>query len=136
VIDEDLLSPAIGRRRLLPKPSVQPAAAPQAAVGASAAPAASVPAAVNGSHLGSGVSSSSGGVNGSAASPDAFSLDPGVSMPDAVERLERRMIGDELRKARGNKTKAADALGISRRNLIRKVQAYGLDEVGRRRGES
>ena len=55
---------------------------------------------------------------------------------DAVERLERRMIGDELRKARGNKTKAADALGISRRNLIRKVQAYGLDEVGRRRGES
>jgi two-component system response regulator HupR/HoxA len=136
IIDEDLLSPSIGRRRLLPKPSVQPAAAPQAAVGASAAPAASVPAAVNGSHLGSGVSSSSGGVNGSAASPDAFSLDPGVSMPDAVERLERRMIGDELRKARGNKTKAADALGISRRNLIRKVQAYGLDEVGRRRGES
>ena len=46
------------------------------------------------------------------------------------------MIGDELRKARGNKTKAADALGISRRNLIRKVQAYGLDDVGRRSGES
>ena len=33
----------------------------------------------------------------------------------------------------GNKTKAAQELGISRRNLIRKVQAYGLDEVGRRR---
>jgi DNA-binding NtrC family response regulator len=96
-------------------------------VGASAV----APSGVNGAHT--------AGVNGNTAhtaAPDAFSLDPGVSMPDAVERLERRMIGDELRKARGNKTKAADALGISRRNLIRKVQAYGLDEVGRRRGES
>ena len=56
---------------------------------------------------------------------------PGASMPDAVEALERKMIGDELKRARGNKTKAADALGISRRNLIRKVQAYGIDDGGR-----
>jgi DNA-binding NtrC family response regulator len=38
------------------------------------------------------------------------------------------MILEELRKAKGNKTRAADALGISRRNLIRKVQAYGLEQ--------
>jgi DNA-binding NtrC family response regulator len=122
IIDEDLLSPSIGRRRLVAKPSVQPATPVVAAATVSAGVAPGVgasavaPSGVNGAHT--------AGVNGNTAAPDA------------VERLERRMIGDELRKARGNKTKAADALGISRRNLIRKVQAYGLDEVGRRRGES
>ena len=63
-------------------------------------------------------------------------LDPRLNLPDAVETLERHMITEELKKARGNKTKAADALGISRRNLIRKVQAYALDEVGHGRGET
>jgi transcriptional regulator with GAF, ATPase, and Fis domain len=139
IIDEDLLSPSIGRRRVLAKPSVTPAQTPSSAASASVpvalnggAPPAPLGAA-NGAH---GAAPTVSGNGAHAPAPDAFSLDPGVSMPDAVERLERRMIGDELRKARGNKTKAADALGISRRNLIRKVQAYGLDEVGRRRGES
>ncbi len=49
------------------------------------------------------------------------------SLPEAIERLERTMILDHLKQARWNKTKAAKSLGISRRNLIRKVQAYGLD---------
>ncbi len=49
------------------------------------------------------------------------------SLPEAVERLERTMILDHLKRSRWNKTKAADSLGISRRNLIRKVQAYDLD---------
>jgi len=49
------------------------------------------------------------------------------SLPSAVERLERTMILDHLKRARWNKTKAAESLGISRRNLIRKVQAYQLD---------
>ncbi len=57
-----------------------------------------------------------------------------MSLPDAVEALERRMISDGLRAAKGNKTRAAEALGISRRNLIRKVQAYDLEDVGRERG--
>ena len=109
VIDEDLLSPAIGKRKLpltsgSPIPVVPPTSQVPAPVASSQAP----------------------------ASPLAppFSL-PGASLPDAVEALERKMIGDELKKARGNKTKAADALGISRRNLIRKVQAYGIDEGAR-----
>jgi transcriptional regulator with PAS, ATPase and Fis domain len=101
VIDEDLLSPAIGKRRTpLAAPSMPSTPPPQAAVSPSIAPPAPV-------------------------------VPPGTSMPDAVEALERKMIGDELKKARGNKTKAADALGISRRNLIRKVQAYGIEEGGR-----
>jgi transcriptional regulator with PAS, ATPase and Fis domain len=54
------------------------------------------------------------------------------SLPDAVEALERAMIAEALETHRGNKTRAADALGISRRNLIRKVQGYALEEPGRR----
>ncbi|MDQ3036458.1 MAG: sigma 54-interacting transcriptional regulator [Myxococcota bacterium] len=102
VIDEELLSSAIGRRR---------------------APVASTPPP-------GGSSSAAGGLRSSA---DAAPQGPAPSLPDAVESLERRMISDELRRARGNKTKAAEALGISRRNLIRKVQAYGLEDAGKSR---
>ncbi|UJR82023.1 sigma-54 interaction domain-containing protein [Sandaracinus amylolyticus] len=98
VIDEDLLSPAIGKRRAPIAP--QPAAEPTAPIATSAEP---------------------------------VTAGPPPSLPDAVETLERRMITEELRRARGNKTKAAEALGISRRNLIRKVQAYGLEDAGKSR---
>jgi two-component system response regulator HupR/HoxA len=57
---------------------------------------------------------------------------PTSTLPEAVEALERRMIEDELRRNKGNKTRTAEALGISRRNLIRKVQGYGLEEAGKR----
>lgn len=60
-----------------------------------------------------------------------LSLAPGNSkgptLPDALERLEREMIYAELRKNRWNKTRTAKVLGISRRNLIRKVERYGFD---------
>lgn len=56
------------------------------------------------------------------------------TLPEAVEALERKMISDELRRNKGNKTRTAEALGISRRNLIRKVQGYGLEDAGRARG--
>jgi transcriptional regulator with PAS, ATPase and Fis domain len=57
------------------------------------------------------------------------------SLPAAVERLERTMILDHLKQARWNKTKAAESLGISRRNLIRKVHAFQLDRRARTRQE-
>jgi transcriptional regulator with PAS, ATPase and Fis domain len=47
-------------------------------------------------------------------------------LPEAVESLERRMIAAALARHQNNKTRAADDLGISRRNLIRLVQKYGL----------
>ena len=50
-----------------------------------------------------------------------------MKLPAAVEALERRMIVEGLARARGNKTRAAEDLGISRRNLIRKVHALGLE---------
>ncbi len=54
------------------------------------------------------------------------------TLPDAVEALERAMISEGLKRAGGNKTRAAEQLGISRRNLIRKVQAYGLEDLSSR----
>jgi len=66
-----------------------------------------------------------------ATSPSAIPALTGT-LPEAVEALERRMITERLREFSGNKTRAAEALGISRRNLIRKVQAYGLDDVGKK----
>ena len=49
------------------------------------------------------------------------------SLPAAVEALERRMIGAAMRRHNGNKTRAAEELKVSRRNLIRLVQKYGLE---------
>jgi len=54
-----------------------------------------------------------------------------TTLPKAIERLERTMILDHLKQARWNKTRAAETLGISRRNLIRKVKTYELDRRSR-----
>ncbi len=60
---------------------------------------------------------------------------PGSGLPQAIERLERTMILDHLKQARWNKTKAAISLGISRRNLIRKVKTYELERRTQGRGK-
>ncbi len=49
------------------------------------------------------------------------------SLPAAVEALERKMIGAALRRHGGNKTRAAEELKVSRRNLIRLAQKYHLE---------
>jgi DNA-binding NtrC family response regulator len=43
-----------------------------------------------------------------------------------LERVERQIIERALNKVNGNRTRAAQALGVSRRNLIRKLQQLGL----------
>jgi transcriptional regulator with PAS, ATPase and Fis domain len=58
--------------------------------------------------------------------PELESSRAGLTLPAAVEQLERRMIGDALARTGGNKSRAALLLGVSRRNLIRKVRALGL----------
>jgi len=50
-----------------------------------------------------------------------------ASLPAAVEALERRMIAAAMRRHGGNKTRAAEDLKVSRRNLIRLVQKYQLE---------
>lgn len=51
-----------------------------------------------------------------------------MSLKQAVESLERQMIKEALQRQGGNKTNAAKELGISRSNLISKVQEYGLEK--------
>ncbi|MFN7133105.1 MAG: sigma 54-interacting transcriptional regulator [Myxococcales bacterium] len=45
----------------------------------------------------------------------------------AVEHLEREMIANGLSRTRGNKSQLARDLGISRSNLILKIEKYGLE---------
>lgn len=44
------------------------------------------------------------------------------SLPSAVEALERHLIEGALRESRGNKQRAAQALGLSRQGLIKKLK--------------
>jgi two-component system response regulator AtoC len=48
------------------------------------------------------------------------------SLPDAIERLERRLIEEALQNSGGNKQKAAQALGLSRQGLIKKLKRLGV----------
>ncbi len=50
----------------------------------------------------------------------------GKSLPEVVENLERHLIADALADADGNQSKAAEALGISERNLRYKLKKYGM----------
>jgi transcriptional regulator with PAS, ATPase and Fis domain len=49
-------------------------------------------------------------------------------LKDAIEALERDLITEGLKNNGWNKSKLAKALGISRANLISKVEKYGLDK--------
>src|SRR5262249_14372506 len=59
--------------------------------------------------------------------PDATPEIDAGSLPAPVEALERRMISAAMRRHGGNKTRAAEELKVSRRNLIRLVQKYQLE---------
>ncbi|MEW6349675.1 MAG: sigma-54 dependent transcriptional regulator [Thermodesulfobacteriota bacterium] len=49
------------------------------------------------------------------------------TLKEAVEELERRMVIDALTKSDGNRSKAAEYLGLSRQGLLNKIHKYGLD---------
>ena len=148
VISEEHLSPAIARAT--PPPSVDSGRASQPSGRRDSYPSAardSYPGAARDSHPGAARDSSPGVARDSypgaardsspGAPRDPYSeapREPGTAddlfsmkLPAAVEALERRMIVEGLARARGNQTRAAEDLGISRRNLIRKVQALGLE---------
>jgi DNA-binding NtrC family response regulator len=50
------------------------------------------------------------------------------SLPDAVERLERRLIEEALENSGGNKQKAAQVLGLSRQGLIKKLKRFSIHQ--------
>lgn len=54
-----------------------------------------------------------------------------LELPEAVELLERQMILRSLQETGWNKTQSAKNLGVSRRNLIRKVAQFGFEEGDR-----
>jgi DNA-binding NtrC family response regulator len=58
---------------------------------------------------------------------------PTGRLNDAVEQLERQMISQGLARTRGNKSRLARELGISRSNLILKIQKYALEKPGQAR---
>ena len=61
-----------------------------------------------------------------AAPPASESHELQGSIPKAVESLERRMIAASLRKHKGNVSRAARELGITRRGLQLKLVRYGM----------
>jgi two-component system response regulator AtoC len=60
--------------------------------------------------------------NGAGAAAD------GAPFKDAVASLEKRLISEALARAGGNRSKAAEELGIYRRLLYAKIKEYGLGE--------
>jgi transcriptional regulator with GAF, ATPase, and Fis domain len=74
-----------------------------------------------------------------AASPDEIRIESAGGAADiraAVADLERRSIETALARARGNKSKAAADLGISRFALQRKLDKYGIGRARADAGES
>ncbi|RIL06888.1 MAG: DNA-binding response regulator [Proteobacteria bacterium] len=63
-----------------------------------------------------------------AAGQPSVSASHGKQLKDAIEELEKNMIREALERTSGNKSEAARELGISRSNLIAKVQAYNLEQ--------
>ncbi|MFO0606997.1 MAG: sigma 54-interacting transcriptional regulator [Polyangiales bacterium] len=79
--------------------------------------------------------------DGGVITPDALALDARASRPPGEPRrsdpdgplkaeiadIERRRILDALERCRGNQTRAAELLGISRRTLITRLDEYGVE---------
>ena len=63
----------------------------------------------------------------SAGAPRAASAKGSAPMRTKLEELERRNIEEALAAEGGNRTHAAERLGISRRALLYKLKDYGID---------
>lgn len=48
-------------------------------------------------------------------------------LPDTIPDLERRMVLDALRRARGNKSRAAALLGLTRSQFYTRLKRFGID---------
>lgn len=64
--------------------------------------------------------------------PDAFAegspSDPSGGRTGSLKDMEREMIIETLRKTSGNRTKAAEVLGVSVRTIRNKIKEYGISE--------
>jgi transcriptional regulator with PAS, ATPase and Fis domain len=62
----------------------------------------------------------------SASATPVVSLEQLADLPAAVEALESRMIKKALQETHGNKSQAAEKLGLSRRGLLNKLDRYKI----------
>ena len=63
-------------------------------------------------------------------------IEQGVAYEDAVSEFEKRFIKKMMEQSNNNRSKAAQALGIHRNTLSRKIDAYRLDHRPKRRQKS
>ena len=54
-----------------------------------------------------------------------------LTLPQAVESLEKKIIQDALQKSAGSQRKAAKLIGITERILSYKMKLYGLKGTGK-----
>ena len=60
-------------------------------------------------------------------------VERGILFDEAVGEFEKRFIKRMLDRTNGNQSRAAEALGIHRNTLSRKIGQYKLDSNGHRR---
>ena len=60
-------------------------------------------------------------------------IEQDILFADALTEFEKRFIQRMLEKNNGNRSKAAEALGIHRNTLSRKIEELGLDHQPKRR---
>jgi two-component system, NtrC family, response regulator AtoC len=71
------------------------------------------------------VDAASGRLSAGEAEPAA-----GLSLEEQVRHLEISLLMNALQQSSGNRSQAARALGLSRQGLLKKIERYGLLEVG------
>ncbi len=60
---------------------------------------------------------------------------PGVSLPEHMEQIERTLLSEALRRLQGDVPQAAKELGIAKATLYDKLKRLGIDAAGYRREE-
>jgi DNA-binding NtrC family response regulator len=60
-------------------------------------------------------------------------IEHGIMFSEAVSEFEKKFIKGVLEKNKGNQSRAAQALGIHRNTLSRKISELGLDHRPKRR---
>jgi Nif-specific regulatory protein len=61
------------------------------------------------------------------AQDDTYETDTDLTLQKTVQRIEKKMIVDALRKSRGNRSQAARTLGLTRQGLLNKIGRYNID---------
>ncbi|MDR0377451.1 MAG: sigma-54 dependent transcriptional regulator [Spirochaetaceae bacterium] len=61
--------------------------------------------------------------------PGSAAGSSGISSSASLEELEKQAVQEALVRCGGNRTKAAQELGISRKTILNKIKAYGWDPI-------